>query len=457
MKWNIDDLLSAVKGSLICKKQESFQSVHCDTRNITQRGACFFALKGQRDGHLYLQEAFKKKASVLVVEDAVTAESLKNQITAVQVSNTSKALLDFAKFWKNKQGFQTVAVTGSVGKTSAKHFCSILLKDRVQVSPKSYNNELGVSLSVLQMDHHPKTLVQEVGTSQPGEINALCRVLEPKTAVCTEVAWSHVEGLGDIRKIAKEKEDVYRLAEIGLFNMDNEWTKKMYENFRGSKTITFSRVDPKCDIYLSVQKVSPGFIDVTGHILGEAGQARVHVAGKHYLTSIMAAAAVAVSLDQSSKEIWRGLPLLSVSDRGAQWIKISGGIKIFLDSYNASPCSMDAFLEYLSICGKECVLLVGDMLELGYKSSFFHQELGRKAGLISCEHMFFIGDFRADFENGLKKSPFKGRCYLFEEYSQDCCKKIMSVLNENNFLAVKASRGLRLERVVEGLKCEVFS
>ncbi len=456
MKWHIDELLTTVKGSLICKKQENFQSVHFDTRNIIQEGACFFALKGQRDGHHYLKDAFEQKASVLVVEDISLLDNLKDQVTIIQVVDTSKAFLDFAKFWKAKQKFQTVAITGSVGKTSAKHFCSILLKDQVRVSPKSYNNKLGVSLSFLQMDTYPKTLIQEVGTNHPGEINELCQIVEPKISVCTEVAWSHVEGLGDIQKIAQEKEAVYSYADIGLFNMDNEWTKKMYKNFQGSKTITFSKVDPKCDIYLKIQKVSPGFIDITGHILGESGQARIHVAGGHYLASIMTAIAVSVSLDKSSKEIWEALPLLTVSERGSQWIEMSNKIKIFLDSYNANPCSMGAFLEYISIFDKECVLLIGDMLELGYKSSFFHQELGQKVGSLSFKNIFFIGGFRTDFEAGLKKSSFKGRYYLFKEYSQDCCKKIMSVLNENNFLAVKASRGLKLERVVDDLKLEVI-
>lgn len=456
MKWHIDELLASTKGSLICKKQETFQSVHFDTRNIVQEGACFFALKGQRDGHRYLKDAYKKKAYVLVVENTSLVEGLKDQVTIIEVADVSKALLDFAKFWKIKQGFHTVAVTGSVGKTSAKHFCSILLKDQVRVSPKSYNNKLGVSLSFLQMNAHPKTLIQEVGTNHLGEIDELCQLVRPKISVCTEVAWSHVEGLGDIQKIAQEKEAVYRYADIGLFNMDNEWTQKMHKSFQGSKIITFSGVDPKCDIYLNIQKISPKCIDVTGHILGQTGQARIYVAGGHYLTSIMTAIAVAVSLGKSTKEIWETLPLLKTSKRSSQWIETSNKIKIFLDSYNANPCSMEAFLEYISVFNTECVLLIGDMLELGYKSSFFHQELGQKVGNLSFKNVFFIGGFRTDFEVGLKKSAFKGQYYLFEEYSKGCGKQIMSLLNENNFLAVKASRGLKLERVVDDLKPEVL-
>ena len=455
MKWRIDELLEVTKGSLICKKEEAFQSVHFDTRNITQKGACFFALKGQRDGHHYLKSAYEKTAYVLVVEDTSQIESLKNKITIIQVADVSKALLDFAKFWKDKQRFQTVAITGSVGKTSAKHFCSILLRDQLKVSPKSYNNKLGVSLSFLQMDTS-KTLIQEVGTNHPGEIDELCQIVKPKISVCTEVAWSHVEGLGDIQQIAQEKEAVYRFAEIGLFNMDNEWTRKMYKNFQGSKAITFSRVDSTSDIYLTIQKISPQFLDVAGHILGEEGKACIHVAGGHYLTSIMTATAVAVSLGQTPKEIWKNLPLLKTFERSSGWIELNK-IKIFLDTYNANPCSMGAFLEYISIFDKECVLLIGDMLELGYKSSFFHQELGQKVGDLSFKNVFFVGSFQEDFLAGLKKSSFKGKCHLFKEYSQECSKLIAGLLNENNFLAVKASRGVKLERVVDDLKIEVCS
>ena len=455
MKYSIDALLEVTKGSLICKKEEAFLSVHFDTRNIVQEGACFFALKGQRDGHQYLKSAYEKRAYVLVVEDTSRMGSLENKITIIQVADVSKALLDFAKFWKDKLRFQTVAITGSVGKTSAKHFCSILLKDQVKVSPKSYNNKLGVSLSFLQMDTS-KTLIQEVGTNYPGEIDELCQIVEPRVSVCTEVAWSHVEGLGDIQKIAQEKSAVYHYADIGLFNMDNEWTRKMYENFQGSKTITFSRMYSKSDICLNAQKISPHFIDVIGHILGKKGKARIHVAGGHYLTSIMTAIAVAVSLGQTPEEIWKNLPLLKTFERSSGWVELNK-TKIFLDAYNANPCSMGAFLEYISVFDKECVLLIGDMLELGYKSSFFHQELGQKVGNLSFKNVFFVGRFQSDFETGLKKSCFKGKYQLFKEYNKECGKQIAGLLNENNFLAVKASRGVKLERVVDDLKLEVCS
>ena len=416
----------------------------------------FFALKGRRDGHLCLKDAYQKNAYVLVVESVEKLQSLENKITVIQVEDALKALLDFAKFWKNKQRFQTAAITGSVGKTSAKHFCSLLLQDQVKVSPKSYNNKLGVSLSFLQMNAYPKTLIQEVGTNHSGEIDELCQMIKPQISVCTEVAWSHVEGLGDIQKIAQEKEAVYRYADIGLFNMDNEWTRKMHKNFQGSKTITFSKVNQTCDIYLKIQKIFPQFIDVAGHILGEQGKARINVAGGHYLTSIMTALAVAVSLGKAPGKLWENLPLLKTSERGSRWIELNK-MRIFMDAYNANPCSMEAFLEYISIFDKECILLIGDMLELGYKSSFFHQELGRKVGNLSFKNIFFIGTFQKDFTAGLKQSLFKGKYYLFKEYGRECGRQIAGLLNENNFLAVKASRGMRLERVIDDLKSEVLS
>ena len=456
MKWHIDELLSAVKGSLICRKKDIFESVHFDTRHIVQEGACFFALKGRRDGHFCLKDAYQKNAYVLVVESVEKLKGLEDKITVIQVEDGLKALCDFAKFWKNKQGFQIAAITGSVGKTSAKHFCSLLLQDRVKVSPKSYNNKLGVSLSFLQMNAHPKTLIQEVGTNHLGEIEELCQMIKPQISVCTEVAWSHVEGLGDIQQIAQEKEAIYRYADIGLFNMDNEWTHKMHKNFQGSKTITFSKVDQTCDIYLKIQKIFPQFIDVAGHILGEQGEARINVAGGHYLTSIMTALAVAVSLGKIPAALWENLPLLKTSERGSKWIELNK-MRIFMDAYNANPCSMGAFLEYVSIFDKECILLIGDMLELGYKSSFFHQELGQKVGSLSFKNVFFIGAFQKDFEEGLKRSLFKGKYRLFKEYGHECVRQMASLLNENNFLAVKASRGMRLERVVDDLKSEVLS
>ena len=464
MKWNVSDLVKAVKGSLVCEKQTGFDSVQIDTRKIHRdQNSCFFALRGaERDGHSYLHSAFEKGAKALVVENLSHTEDLKDSITLIQVSDTRKALSDFSKFWKDKLQFKTSAITGSVGKTSAKHFCQILLKDdpSVQTSPLSYNNDLGLSLSFLQMDGTKKTLIQELGTGSQGEMKKLCDRTQPEIAVCTSVGASHLAGFKhSVENIFKEKNYVYKWAKFGVFNRDNSWTTRMKNHFN-NPFVTFSSQNPKENIFLKVSNVGFGFLDIQGHILDKKGFCRLCLAGEHYLTSVMSAVGILLGLGKSPQDIWKVLPDLKHHPDRSSVLELRKGLKIFFDGYNANPLSMEAFLNYMEIANRSqsVVLCLGDMLDLGNRSSFFHEELGRKAGKLNIKCIYFIGKYGMDFEKGLKQSAFKGKCHLLDKYDtvfgQDVFKLLSSYekKGEEVVLAVKASRGLFLEQLTFDLK-----
>ncbi len=454
MKWSVDEFIQATGGECLFRKAEGFSSVCIDTRLIEGDATCFFALKGQRDGHDFLKNAYEKKAAVLVVE-SLKDESLRKDITIIQVPHVEKALRDFAFYWRKKLGFKVVGITGSVGKTASKHFCQILFhKDStILASPSNYNNHLGVPLSLLRMEKHHKVLIQEIGTSRAGEIHDLCQIAQPDIAVCTLVGWSHAEGLGGIQDIAQEKESIYEGAKLGIFNLDNSWTRKMSFRFQGQGLLTFSSVESSADIFLELCGMGIHFIEVRGKILDQEGSCRIPLSGSHYLYSVMAAAGVALNLGYSTQDIWKALPSLCSYKNRSQWVNI-GSQKIFFDAYNANPCSMDAFLQYVGFLNQEkhsVLLLLGDMLELGNRSASFHRELGKKAGRLFVPSIFYIGRYRLDFEQGLKEVSFKGNYELFESYDQKQVSRILSDLNDGDILAVKASRGVGLDRVMHGI------
>ena len=455
MKWSIREFTQATGGQVLSLKKEKFDSVCIDTRKIKDDRTCFFALKGKLDGHSFLQQACKQRAAVLVVE-YLKDESLKKDITIIQVPKVEKALRDFAFYWREKLDFKVVGITGSVGKTASKHFCQILFQkdSTILVSPLNYNNNLGVSLSLLGMEKNHKVLIQEIGTSRSGEIRDLCQLAQPDIATCTLVGWSHAEGLGGIKEIAREKEYIYEGAELGIFNLDNSWTREMSFHFKGQNILTFSRTDSSADIFLELYGMGVHFLEVRGSILNQKGSCRIPVSGSHYLCSVMVSIGVAVSLGYRASEIWNSLPLLSSYENRSQWVDW-GSQKVFFDAYNANPSSMDAFLKYIEFLiqqKKSVVLLLGDMLELGSRASSFHKELGKKVARLSVSSIFYIGRFRLDFEKGLKYASFNGNYKLFKSYDRRQNLRILSSLNDEDILAIKASRGVCLDRVMADIK-----
>ena len=451
MKWSVDELVQAVGGKILSRKKEGFNSISIDTRLTSDGDSCFFALKGKRDGHDFLNQACEKGAVVLVVS-SLEEVSLKEKVTIVQVAHVEKALQGFSSYWRKKLNLKVVGITGSTGKTACKHFCQILFQkdSSMLVSPLNYNNHLGVPLSLLNADENHKTLIQEIGTSRVGEIQSLCQLAQPDISVCTMVGWSHAEGLGGIEDIAQEKQCIYEGARVGIFNLDDSRTREMSFRFKGPDIITFSCVDSSADIFLELCKMDVQFLEVRGSILGHKGSCRIPLSGSHYLCSVMAAVSVATSLGYPAPDIWKSLPLLSSSENRSQWMD-EGCRKIFFDAYNANPSSMDAFLKYMEFLiqeKKSVILLLGDMLELGNRSSSFHRELGKKAGSLSVSSVFYVGHYRFDFEKGLKKASFKGSYQSFEKYN----KEILPLLKSGEVLAIKASRGVGLNRVIEDMK-----
>ena len=447
MKWNIENIIQATQAETLSVKEKTFNQVSFDTRDSeTLSDSVFFALKGQSDGHLYLEEA-AKKARVLVIDHLPSScAHLKNKITLLKVPDTTKALQEWATHWRKTNSFKVVAVTGSTGKTSAKHFCELLFKNdsTICVSPQSYNNHLGVALGLLSTNSKTSVLIQEIGTNSSGEVKTLCRLAHPDISVCTTVGPSHLKNLKNIENVFLEKNDIYEKASLGIFNLDNPWTLKMKEQF--SKTqITFSEIDPTADVYLKVQNSDTFSLTLTGHIQGKKGSVKISVVGRHCVTSILTAISIGISINKKPEDIWNRLHLLKNPPNRLEW-KSFGNVKVLFDAYNSNPASVKAFLEYIKVLKKPCVLCLGDMLDLGETSSQYHEQMGQLVSSLNLRYIFFIGKYRLDFEKGLTTStPYK----LYENFSKEAGKEISSILKPNDVFALKASRGMQFERLLE--------
>ncbi len=442
------------------------KGVGTDSR-VDLKGQLFVALKGERyDGHEFVAQAIQNGAvAVMVHDERREYEALKSKCTFYVVGNTLTALQDLARHWRRKNAFQVVGITGSNGKTSSKELTYQILKDfkPTVASQGSFNNHWGVPLSILSAPEGTKILVLEMGMNHLGELTALAEIAEPDVTAVTMVGRSHVGELGSQHNIAKAKEELYLASprSVAIFNMDNTWTSEMFVHARiagtHSRLITFSSHNTKCDVSIRAETMTAAGLKVAGQIGGTLGHADAKVFGRHNVNNLMVAASVAWVLGMPSEAIWKKMDGVASTAWGRnQWLKLPSGADVLFDAYNANPESMTAMLKNvyeLENAGKKLMVL-GEMLELGEESPRAHRELGELTGKIGPDLVWFLGAHYLDFETGLRTTGYKNPFYCTPEFDPEISNKIKGMMEAKDIVALKASRGQKLEKVLEhwGLK-----
>lgn len=469
-KWTLSlaDILTATKGKIVSAPApkdllavEVF-SVQTDSRSNV-KDSLFVALQGENfDGHQFVASVVAQGAKVVLVHRWLPEyESLQERCIFVQVVDTLKGLQDLALFWRKRWGFRVAGITGSNGKTSTKEFTNALLSSqfRCHASPGSFNNHWGVPLSILQAAPDTQILILEMGMNHSGEITKLCQIAEPDIVVVTMVGQSHIGELGSQEAVAKAKEEIYLASPraVQIYNLDNEWTIQMHEKAltripAPPKILTYSSFRDGVDVKLRMVKMMLSESQVEGTIQGVPIKATVPVIGRHNTVNLMAATTLALAFGMSVDQIAKALPRCQSAAWGRnQWLKLEKGTKIFFDAYNANPESMNALLKNVyefEFEGRRYFVL-GEMLELGTLSASAHENLGKKVAEINPDGVWFIGPSAKDFERGLVAAGFKNKLMISTSYEDSLALQMGSMLEPGDLVAVKGSRGMKLERVVQ--------
>jgi UDP-N-acetylmuramoyl-tripeptide--D-alanyl-D-alanine ligase len=467
-KISLADLLTATGGKALSTKATEFSGIGTDSRaDLT--GQIFIPLKGdQFDGHQFLQAAVDRGAQALLVHEQPDSffagrGAKELPVTVVIVKDTLKALQDLAHFERRKSPATVVGITGSNGKTTSKEFTAALVatKRKVHYSKGSFNNHWGVPLTLLAEPEGTEVAIVEMGMNHAGELTELCRIAEPDVVVCSTVGPAHIEFFGTVEKIAAAKEEIYLAASaeaIRIFNLDNPFTRKMYEHSRSTqkskRVITFSSTDSSADVQLKIDELTMSFLRISGQINGEKNQTQVHVFGAQNLTNLMVAASIGLAIGMSPAEIWRGLPSCKTNWGRNQLVHTKKGAEILFDGYNANPDSMRALLENVVMIknhGKKLGIF-GQMLELGSQSASLHQALGEKVARAGFDCVWFYGPDADAFEQGMKSAAFGKKLVISKSYEESLASEIASMLDKGDVALVKGSRGMKLERFV--LACD---
>lgn len=414
---------------------EAVTGVSTDTRSI-RAGDLFFALRGANfDAHDYLGQAFEKGAVAAIVDRDVAAPGL-----TISVENTLTALGSLAAAYRMTLAARVVGVVGSNGKTTTKEMIAhVLGRDRRLVKAQgSFNNNVGVPVTIFQADPRTESAVLEIGTNHPGEIDKLGEIARPDIAVLVSVGAEHLEGLGSLDGVADEETAIFRHLRSGGYAVVHDDPRILTRlHLPPEKFITFG-LTRSADLH-------PTWID--GMRFGVRGvEFRLNLLGEWNIQNALAATAVA---------LLHGIPLDEIAARLADFrppkmrmerLELAG-VTIINDAYNSNPESASRavreFSKYPSM-GRR-VAVIGDMRELGPTSESYHRELGRQLAESAVDVVVGVGrEVRALLAELQGHKEHHG----FE--SVDAMKSSLeSLIRTGDAVLLKGSRGVGLERVVK--------
>ena len=416
------------------------RAVCTDTRDI-RPDSLFVALRGDTfDGHDYLAQAAAGGAvAALVDRDVPPVPGL----TLVRVDDARRAMGRLATFVRRRFKGTVIAVAGSNGKTGTKHLIHAALSStlRGSMSPKSFNNDVGVPVTLFAADPTDDFVVLEMGTNHPGEIAHLSRMAEPDIAVITNVGAEHLEFFGDLAGVARENAQVTAgMPPSGVvFVNGDQFDASRLDEPLDREVFTFG-LGPHNQLFATDVTAGVAGVDfkVNGHPF------HVPLLGRHTAANAMAAICLGHLLEVSYDDLRRGL----ATTTGPQWrlqLDRVGPIAVLNDAYNANPTSMSAALETLRdlpATGRR-VAVLGDMLEMGDAAAAGHAEVGRLAA--GLDVLVCVGPLSAGTAAAAKDAHVPVVYHVLT--TTEAAELAPTLLRAGDLVLLKASRGLRLERV----------
>ena len=449
LELNLQEIVKATKGALLKEADvKEIKAVSTDTRKI-EEGTMFIALKGEIfNGNNYVLDAFDKGAKIAIVDEVkCDLNELKEDVTLIKVENTGRALMDLAKFYREKLGLKVVGITGSAGKTSTKDLVAAVLSDKYKVfkTKGNFNNEIGLPLMILELDSTYDVAILEMGMRGLGQIKELAEIASPDLGIITNIGISHIEILKTRENILKAKMEIATffdknntLVVCGNDDFLGALPSAEYkivktgvgENFKiGAKNIALEELSSKFTVY-DGEKEEEFSLDMPG---------------EHNISNLMLGIAIAKELGVSFEEMKRGLNNIEATSMRLELIK-KDGFSILNDCYNSSPVAVKSAIDVIkNIEGKRRIAVLGTMRELGHKSEEAHEEIGKYAKENGIEKVLCFGDFSENIKEGYGEG-----CTVYKN-KEELINDLLNIICEGDIILVKASRSLKFEEITKAL------
>lgn len=454
MQFDLNFICQATGGNLVYHKgNPEILRVTTDSREIGT-GDLFIALKGENfDGHDYINEALQKGAvGAIVVNTDKILTDLYKEIAIIQVKDTLAALQHLAAAHRNRFELPVIAVTGSVGKTTTKDILADCLQNNYQVlkSEGNFNNEIGLPLTLLRLNSYYEAAVVELAMRSRGEIAQLASLCRPAIAIITNVEPVHLETMGSLENIAQAKCEVLQNVEaFAVINGDNNYLKQAAEDYSCSK-YTFG-YNKDCDFRIVDAHINKRKLWIKAKILEETVDMKFPLPVLRLAPAITAAAGVAMLMGINTSDIQTSLSGYEPSGNRLSMINLPQGGLIINDTYNANPLSMAAAVETARELadGRRIVAVLGDMFELGEYEQQGHLEVGREVALSGVDLLVTIGTRAKNIARGARETGMTEKQIAHFTDFTDCHEYLHENLSEQDVILFKASRGMKLELIVD--------
>lgn len=437
--------LAAITHGQLIGQDMFFETVNIDTRSL-KSNELFIAIKGTNfDGHDFLPIAQQKQAVAAVVEHPTAS-----QLPQLVVSDTIEALGQLAAWHRQQFHIPVIAVTGSCGKTTTKMLiANILQQDHtVLFSEGSFNNAIGLPLTILKLKPEHQCMILEMGTNHFGEIAYLTQIGRPTVAAITNAGEAHLEAFKDTAGVSRAKGEIFQgLASDGvaIINIDDTFAP-YWENLAAPRPIIrfglVNSADFTAKNIVLNEEGKTSFILVTPQ--GEVS-VQLPLLGRHNIYNALTAAACALAIGASLEAIQQGLTTAKAVKKRLNVYSTEAGAKIIDDSYNATPTSVKAALETLANQPGETMLVLGDMKELGPDAAKYHHTIGKMAQQLGISKLFTYGELSVITAKsfGDQATSFTDQAILIQA--------LKKILHPQMTVLIKGSRAMRMEHIVEAI------
>jgi UDP-N-acetylmuramoyl-tripeptide--D-alanyl-D-alanine ligase len=446
--FTIEEIIKATEGRLIKgPARQAIDGISTDSRTVNN-GELFVALKGIRfDGHFFIKDCISRGALGLVVSEDEEVD-VPEYVSVIKVQDSLKALGDIAHFHRMRFDIPIVAVTGSNGKTTTKDMIAQALGSRYKVlkSQGTFNNLIGVPITLLKLNDEHQVCVLEMGTSRLGEIARLAKIARPNIGVITNVGPSHLEFFKDLETVAQAKMELFSgfgKDDIAIWNADDCMLSGLYETLICNKR-TFGLANG-CDFQATnIEYAESGW----RFALNQSKLIKIRLLGQHNVHNALAAIAVVETLGIEYQDIYTALLNFSTPPMRMEILQ-AGGVTIINDCYNSNPKSMESAIHVLSgfsAAGRK-VLVSGDMLELGEISGYFHHQLGLNVAESGIDIFIGVGERSKEATVSAVRAGMNGDCVFFCKDSKEAGELLLKILHSQDVVLIKGSRAMNMEKV----------
>ncbi len=452
---SINEILNNLNTRLVKGNKDTLiKNISINSKNIDME-CMFIPLIGEKfDAHNFVYDAYENGCKTFLKDKNHNLDFNGEDVNIIEVDDTTKALGDIARLYKEKFLINYVAVTGSTGKTTTKDMIYSVLSNKYNTlkTEGNLNNHIGLPLTIFKLKDKHQCAILEMGMSSFGEIEYLSDIVNHKIAVISNIGLSHIENLGSQEGILKAKLEItknFTKENTLIINADDEYLKTLKNKELNYKLKTFG-FGKDNDLYCVEYKMYETGIDFECIVHNQKEEFFIPARGKHNIYNAMAAILTGIELGLSMDQIKKGLLNFKNGKMRLDILK-TDSFEIINDAYNASPDSMKAALNILGEYKQNRkIAILGDMLEMGEYAKNGHELVGEYA-MGNSDLIITVGKDSKHIGNGAIKKGFDVQNVIHFDSNLKVIEYLKHILEKDDVVLIKGSRGMRMEEIVDFL------